>query len=363
MEKLNNAIVYCESNFNKMDGKTANGLVRYSEKYNIVGIIDSSYAGQDAGNILDNNPNGIMVYKNILECLTCNTDIIIDTFIYGMAPLSGFFSKEDEDVIFYAMEKKMNIINGLHEFLTDKILFTRKAKECDVKIYDIRKPKKVEDLSIFTGRITDVKCPVIAILGTDSAVGKRTTTTILTKALCNIGLKAIMVTTGQTGLIQGAKYGTALDALPEQFISGEMENAVLNAWDSERPDIILVEGQGSLSHPAYLSSCFIIRGSQPNAIILQHPPKREVLGDYPRIKMPTVQSEIDLIETFAGKPVIGITINHENMNRAELDETITLYQNLYKLPVTDVLTYECDVLINQIISEFPILKNKANAYA
>ena len=359
-KNYNNAIVYCEGNFARMDGKTANGLVRYSNKYNIFGVIDSTLAGKDAGEILGDCSNGIMIYKNIEECLDKNEKHDINTFIYGMAPLSGVFSDQDEQIMFYAMEKKMNIVNGLHEFLTENERYNNKAKECDVNIYDIRKPKTIDKLSIFSGDILKVKCPVIAVLGTDSAVGKRTTATILTKALCDKGLNAVMVATGQTGLIQGAKYGVSLDAIPEQFISGEMEASVYMAWEQEKPDIIIIEGQGSLSHPAYLSSCFIIRGSQPDAIIVQHPPKREFLGDYPQIKMPSLESEIALLESFSGSPVIAVTINHENMISSEIDKTIEEYQNKFKLPATDVLLKNCEPLIDKILITFPELKNHFN---
>lgn len=354
----NNAIVYCEGNFGRMDGKTANGLVRYSNKHKIFGVIDSTRADKDAGTVLNDRPNGIMIYKNIRECLEKNAENRINTFIYGMAPLSGVFSKKDEQILFFAMEKGLNIVNGLHEFLTEKKEMVKKAKKCKVKLIDIRKPKKIDKLSVFSGDISKVTCPKIAILGTDSAVGKRTTSTILTKALREKGINAVMVATGQTGLIQGAKYGVSLDAIPEQFISGEMESAVFQAWEQENPDAIIIEGQGSLSHPAYLSSCFIIRGSQPDAIIVQHPPKREFLGDYPLIKMPTLESEIALLESFSGTPVIAITINHENMISGEIEKTIDEYQKQFTLPTTDVLLYNCDCLIEKIVTIFPQLKKQ-----
>ena len=106
----------------------------------------------------------------------------------------------------------------------------------------------------------------------------------------------------------------ALDAIPEQFISGEMEAAVVEAYETENPDILIFEGQGSLSHPAYLSSFFIIRGGRPDAVILQHAPQRKMLGDYPNLPMPTIQSEILLIESFSGAKVIGINPLSEHLS-------------------------------------------------
>ncbi|OEU70440.1 MAG: EBNA-1 nuclear protein [Desulfovibrio sp. S3730MH75] len=351
------AIVYCDGFFGKMDGKTANGLARYSGKYEIVGIIDSTKAGLDAGEVLDGIPNGIKIFKNIVDALEGTGDTV-KYFIYGMAPLSGSFSAEDSSVIFYAMERKLNIINGLHEFLTDKVSFIKKAAECNVELHDIRKQQNSNQRNVFTGNIDKVECPRIAILGTDSAVGKRTTSVILTKALQALGLNTIMIATGQTGVIQGAEFGVPLDALTEQFISGEMEKAVFEAWEAKHPDIMILEGQGSLSHPAYLSSCFIIRGGKPDAVIVQHPPKREKLGDYPDIDMPDLKEEIELIEVFSRVPVIGITINHENMSDSELTETIEAYKQKFEIPTTDVLKFDCEPLIKKILTLFPHLNAK-----
>ena len=94
---------------------------------------------------------------------------------------------------------------------------------------------------------------------------------MLTKALNDRGIQAVMIGTGQTGLIQGARYGVALDAIPSQFCSGEMESTVVEAFEGEHPDVIIVEGQGALSHPAYLTSTFILRGSQARR---RRPPAR-----------------------------------------------------------------------------------------
>ncbi|SDL50370.1 Uncharacterized conserved protein, NAD-dependent epimerase/dehydratase family [Maridesulfovibrio ferrireducens] len=351
------AIVYCEGFFGEMDGKTANGLARHSDKYEIVGIIDSTKAGLDAGEVLDGKANGIKIFKNTFDALE-GTEDSVKYFIYGMAPLSGSFSAEDSSVLFYAMERKLNIINGLHEFLTDNKAFIQKATECNVQLHDIRKQQNSNQRNVFKGDIFKVKCPRIAILGTDSAVGKRTTSVIITKALKALGLNTVMIATGQTGIIQGAEFGVPLDALTEQFISGEMEKAIFDAWKTKHPDIMILEGQGSLSHPAYLSSCFIIRGGQPDAIIVQHPPKREKLGDYPDINMPDLKEEIKLIEVFAKAPVIGITINHENMSDSELTQTIEDYENKFEIPTTDVLKFDCAPLIKKILEVFPQLNDK-----
>ena len=136
------------------------------------------------------------------------------------------------------------------------------------------------------------------------------------------GVKAVLVGTGQTSLIQGAVHGVALDAVPAQFVAGELEGAVVAAFNAERPDVIIIEGQGALSHPTYLSSTAILRGSRPAAVILQHAPARTTISDFPAFPMPTPASEINLIETFADTKVVGLTINHENMSDSEVSAAI-----------------------------------------
>ena len=249
----------------------------------------------------------------------------------------------------------MHVINGLHEFLNDDAEFVAAALIAGVTITDVRRPKDTRDLHLFSGRIFDVTCPRIAVLGTDGAIGKRTTATLLVQALNARGIKAVMVGTGQTTLIQGGKYGVALDALVPQFCSGEVEHQVVAAFEGEDPDVIVVEGQGALSHPAYLTSGHILRGSRPQGVIVQHAPKRRVLGDFPMMPMPTVASEIAMIEAFAETRVIGVTINHEEMTALELDESIDDHRLQLGLPVTDPLTRPGQDLVDMVLSAFPEL--------
>jgi len=351
------AIVYCEKEFGKMDGKTANGLVRHSEKYEIAGVIDSTKAGMDAGEYLDGVKNGILIFHDFDDAIESLKEIP-NYFIYGIAPLEVFLKEEQRKIVLKAMEKGMNIVNGLHEFFTEDEEFMRKAEECGIKIYDVRNPPTKKELHLFSGRILKVNTPIVAVLGTDSAVGKRTTSVLLVEALKKEGLNVAFVATGQTGLIQGAKYGVAIDAIVEEFMTGEIENAVMEAYDMEYPDIIIVEGQGALSHPAYLSSCAIVRGAKPKAIIVQHPPKRKNLGDFPYIPMPTLESEIEMIEIFSRSKVIAITISHEDMTDEEIKEAITEYEKTFQLPTTDVLKYGCEKLVKRIFEAFPELPKK-----
>jgi len=354
-----NALVYSENELGKIDGKVANGLVRYSEKYQIDGIIDSTKAGLDAGEYLDGTKNGVQIYSGVDDAIE-NLGYVPEYFIYGIAPLASFLDKKQRAIIFYAMKKGMNIVNGLPEFFTEDEEFMKKAGEYGVQIYDIRKAPQRKDLHNFSGRINEVDTPVIAVLGTDCAVGKRTTAVNLVAALKQQGINAAFIATGQTGLLQGSKYGIAIDVLSSGFATGEVENAIMQSYENDHPDIIVVEGQGALSHPAFTSSSAIVRGAMPDAIILQHPPRRIKHCDYPDIPMPTLESEIELIETFSKSNVIAITLNHEDMTDDEVENTIVEYEYKYELPTTDVLKYGCAKLVEKLFEVFPeLLKSRS----
>ena len=348
------AIVYCEGQFGAQDGKTANGLVRRSDKYEVLSVIDKEQAGLDAGMVLDGTPNGLPILRDLAEAVV-DAGRVPDYFIFGIAPASGLLSPAQREVVLDAIARGMHIVNGLHEFLNDDAEFVAASLIANVTIIDVRRPKDKKDLRLFSGRIFNVTCPRIAVLGTDGAIGKRTTATLLTQALNDRGIKAVMVGTGQTSLMQGSKYGVALDALVPQFCSGEVEAAVVDAFEHEDPDVIIVEGQGALSHPAYLTSAHILRGSRPQAVIVQHAPKRVMLGDFPMVPVPTPASEIALIEAFADTKVIGLTINHEHMTDAEIDAAIVGYELELGIPATDALTRPLDRLVDMVVAAFPAL--------
>lgn len=351
------AVVYCEGQFGEQDGKTANGLVRHSEKYDILSVIDSRHAGLDAGTVLDGIRNGIPVLGTLAQAVA-HADRVPDYLICGLAPADGLLSPTQRVVLLDGIARGMHIINGLHEFLNDDAEFAAASLVAGVTITDVRRPRDKKDLHLFSGRIFDVTCPRIAVLGTDGAIGKRTTSTLLVQALNARGIHAVMVGTGQTTIIQGGRYGVALDALVPQFCSGEVENQVVLAFEGEDPDVIIVEGQGALSHPAYLTSAHILRGSRPAGVIVQHAPGRRMLGDFPMVAMPTVASEVALIEAFAATRVIGVTVNHENLTDAELGSAIDEIELDLGIPATDPLTRPLDELVDMVVRAFPHLAER-----
>ncbi len=355
LTQIPTAVIYCEGNFAKIDGKTANGLVRHSEAYRIISVIDSARGGQNSGQVLDDVINDIPILES-LDAVVAHATSLPDTFIYGMAPSTGRLSPTDRGVVLDAIARGMNIVSGLHEYLSDDTEISQAASEQQVTIRDIRKPKLSKDMRLFDGSVASVHALRIAVLGTDCAIGKRTPATVLASALNAKGIKTVLVGTGQTGLMQGAKYGVAMDAVPPQFCCGELEGAIVAVSDTEQPDVILIEGQGALSHPAFCTSAFILRGSQPDAVILQHAPKRAHRCDFPNMPMPTPASEVALIEAFADTKVIGLTLNHEGMSDAEVTNAISVQTDKLGLPVTDALSRPAAHLLAMVVAAYPGLQ-------
>jgi uncharacterized NAD-dependent epimerase/dehydratase family protein len=348
------ALIYCQNQFGLVDGKTAAALVRHSERYTIVGVIDSVLAGQDAGEVLGGIRNGIPIFSDLDDALNHLLEIP-SYYIYGKAPLEACIPPDERLLIIEAMGKGMDIINGLHQFFSEDQEFIAAAAQHNIQIKDIRKPPQLQDLHIFTGQIATVDVPVVAFLGTDCACGKMTTAVELNKTLNQIGIKSVLIATGQTSLMQGAMYGVAIDALISQFVIGEIENAVLQAVEFENPDIILVEGQSAVSHPAFMGSLGILKGSMPDGVILQHPPARTFRCDFPQLPMPTVASEIQLIESISPARVIAIALSHEHLAAPEMQSIIDRYEQQFQLPTTDILSHGCQKLVHALMAQFPQL--------
>ena len=335
------AIVYCEGAFNTPNGKTAHGLVRFTERYEIVGVLDRNYAGHDAG---------VMIYKSLesAEKKLLEKGIVPRTMVIGLAPDGGRLPASARGTIKKALEMGWNVDSGLHDFLTNDESLVRLARENQCTIRDIRKTPDRDKLHFFTGDIERVKCLKLAVLGTDSAIGKRTTAWILVHALREAGYKAEMVGTGQTAWMQGAKYSMIMDSCINDFVSGEIEHAVVSAYDNEHPDVIVIEGQGSLMNPAYPGGFEILAAGRPDYVILQHAPKRLEYDGFPGYPLHPLKEQIQAIEIISGKKVIAVTVNHENMEEHEIPEACKKITEETGLPAFDVLADGAGELVQHL---------------
>ena len=334
-----NAIVWCEGAFGTTNGKTAHGLVRRSERYRLLSVIDSRHAGADAGQLLDGRPIGVPVVDNLGEGLARarREGRSATHFVIGLAPDGGRLSGRDREAVELALRAGLNVDSGLHDFLSEDAELVVLAATQSAAIRDVRKPPPREGLHFFSGKIREVTSARVAVLGTDSAVGKRTTAWLLVDALREAGLAAELVGTGQTAWLQGARHGIVLDSLVNDFVSGEIEHAVWSCWRDGRPDVIVLEGQGSLMNPAYPGGHELLAAARPDLVVVQHAPARKQYDGFPDFPLDPLDVQIRAIELIGRRPVAAITINHEGLDPAAARAASAEIARSTGLPAFDVL--------------------------
>lgn len=340
-----NAIILTAGFLDSNSGKTAHGLIRGTDRYTILGVIDQKHTGKDAGEVLDRKNRNIPVFASIGEFVK-KSSVKAEFCVIGVATKGGVIPDSLRILLREALENNLSLVNGLHDYVSDHPDLADLAKSKGLQIIDVRKPKKFKDLHFWSGDIVNVKCPKVAVLGTDCALGKRTTTRFLTEAMRKAGFKAEMIYTGQTGWMQGAKYGFIFDSTLNDFISGEMEHAIVQCWEEVKPDIIFIEGQSSLRNPSGPAGAEWIVSAAAEAVVLQHNPARKQYKDmeyYPAY-LPDLKNEVNLIKTY-GAPTVAITVNSAKLSEKETRDYAAKYQLELGIPAILPLEDGVDSLV------------------
>ncbi len=340
---MDNAVVLAEGVFGTTYGKTANGLVRFTKRFRVVGVIDSTKAGQDAGMVLEGMDKGIPIISSVDEGMDLGATVLV----VGVATDGGYIPAEYRRYIREAINNGLDIVSGLHEFIGEDPEFASLAAKSGSAITDVRRMFR-DFRPPYTGEIREVGSHRIAVLGTDSAIGKRTTAVNITNSLLSRGFPALMIGTGQTAWMQGFKHTVVVDSMINDFIPGGLEKVTVDAWREERPEVMLIEGQGSVLHPAYPGSFEIIGACRPDAIILQHAPKREFFDGFPQVRIPDLDRYIRILELLSGKKVIAISLNSENMSRDEVKNEMEALERRMGIPVFDPLKNDGSFILEAI---------------
>jgi len=307
------AIVLTNGLFRQIHAKTAHGLVRGPSRYRILAVIDSTCAGEDAGQLLDGRPRGIAVLGSVDNALR-ELGERPDVCIVGVATKGGVIPADLRGDLVAAARAGLMIVNGLHHLVEDDEEIARLARESGARILDIRRPRPIRELRFWTGEVLSVRAPRVAVLGTDCALGKRTTCNLLEDALGLQGVRAAVVYTGQTGWLQGREHGFMLDATPNDFVPGELERAILDCWRQERPDLILLEGQSGLRNPSGPCGSELLLSGGARGVVLQHAPGRRYVKGFERLEIPLpgLEEEVELVRRF-GAEVWAVTLNDEGI--------------------------------------------------
>lgn len=338
-KRKDRAVVYCEGAFNTTYGKTAHGLVRFTERYEVAAVVDSRYQGREAGSVLDGEDYGIPIVGSVEAAVQMMRERgkPATHFVFGVAPDGGRLGAEAREDVKRAIAMGLHVDSGLHDFLSEDREFTALAAQKGVMLRDVRKPPPRSELHAFTGKIEEVSSFKVAVLGTDSAVGKRTTAWKIVHGFRGTGRRSELIGTGQTAWMQGARYGIILDSLVNDFVAGEIEHAVWKAWHEEKPDAIVIEGQGSLMNPAYPGGYEILAAARPDCIVMQHAPARREYDGFPGYPIHPLPKQIQAVEMISGTPVVAVAVNHEELALEEIPRACEEIELETGIPAVDVL--------------------------
>jgi uncharacterized NAD-dependent epimerase/dehydratase family protein len=347
------AIILTDGMLHLSDAKTAHGLIRGTERYQIAAVIDNRHAGKDAGEVLDGKHRNIPVVSNVEEAVASTGDI--KYCIIGVATVGGALPAHFMPTLEACIRNRISIVNGLHEYVSSKPTLMALAKEFNTELIDVRKPKERKDLHFWDGTIFSVTAPIIAVIGTDCALGKRTTCRLVKEACSNIGINAQMIYTGQTGWLQGGQYGFIFDSTLNDFIAGELEHAIVSCFVQTNAAVILIEGQSALRNPSGPCGSELLISGNAKQVILVHAPKRKYYDDLAEWgQIPTVASEMELIKMYGSK-VMALALNTEHCTQEEAKAFQQQYETAFKIPVLLPLQQGVEKIIPSIIS---LINNK-----
>jgi uncharacterized NAD-dependent epimerase/dehydratase family protein len=141
-----------------------------------------------------------------------------------------------------------------------------------------------------------------------------------------------MIYTGQTGWLQGGKYGFIFDSTLNDFVSGELEHAIVSCWKETQADLILLEGQSALRNPSGPCGLELLISGQAKNVVLVHAPKRKYYDQEPHWgEIPPVETEIEIIEKFGSK-VIALALNTEDCSDTEALDFQAYYEQKLGIP-------------------------------
>jgi uncharacterized NAD-dependent epimerase/dehydratase family protein len=254
-------VILAEGQFGFHHGKTAVGVIRYGPD-DVVAVIDSTQAGGNVSSILPDRDIPIVADLDTALALQPRPD----TLLIGIAPTGGRLPDSWRATILAAIRAGLDVHSGLHTFLGHDPEFAAAAREAGTAIVDYRRPPDRMETAV--GRRHGAGKRVILTVGTDCAIGKMSVALELRAAARAAGRSAAFVPTGQTGMMIDG-WGAAVDRLISDFAQGTVEWMVEEG--ERRGDWVIVEGQGSLDHPAYSSvTLALIHGATPHAMVLVH---------------------------------------------------------------------------------------------
>jgi uncharacterized NAD-dependent epimerase/dehydratase family protein len=329
-------------------GKTATGVIRYG-KDTVVAVIDSTRAGMDVPQALGGAPfgHGIPVVHDINEALNYQPD----TLLIGIAPMGGSLPASWHRQLLTAIEHGLDLVSGLHVFLSDDEELRAAAEKRGVTIWDVRRPPAQNRVAQFLPHRPGSH--TVLFVGSDCAVGKMTAALELDIEARKRGLSSVFVATGQTGIMISGS-GLPVDRIISDFVAGMVEEMVLNF--ANEYDWVFVEGQGALNHPGYSPVTLgLVHGSMPDAMIFCHKAGTTKIEGYTNCPFPPLKRMIELNEDTVSwvrpeRPckVAGLSIVTHGLSDEQARDAIKQAEDETGLPATDPLRFGVGVLMDAL---------------
>jgi uncharacterized NAD-dependent epimerase/dehydratase family protein len=318
-------------------GKTMRGIVHYAPDP-VVAILDSARAGESY--------REIPIVATVEEALAYGPT----TATVGVATQGGRFPPAWRELLKDSIRAGLDLESGLHEFISDDPELSGLAREHGVELRDLRKPPP--ELSVPTGENLQVPAKIVLTVGSDCAIGKKTVAVELDLAARSRGLKSVFVPTGQTG-IAIAGWGIAIDAVVADFLAGAAERLVVEG--SQRGgELLWVEGQGSLAHPAYSGVTMgLIHGSAPHAYVFVHKARATHVEGYPDHPLPDLSELIELHERVSLRlrpaRVAAVALHTGGLDEDEARAEIARVAGETGLTTDDPVRFGADTLLDAVL--------------
>lgn len=340
-------VILADGYLTARNAKTAHGVIRYSRD-GIAAVLDRDHAGKRVSEVLPELGRDAPIVATLEEALAYSPS----SFLLGVATPGGWIPEHWRAWIIEAIDAGLEIVNGLHSMLTDDAEFVTRAEQKNVRLWDVRKPP--EDIPLFSGKSLEAPQKIALTVGSDCAVGKKTTALELTAAGIEAGARCEFVATGQTGVLIAGK-GIAVDRVISDFLAGAAEQLVLDADPTS--EVLLVEGQGSVWHPAYSAVTLgLLHGSCPHALVMCHQVGRDAIEEPPFTKLPPLPELIATYESLAAvnRPakVACISLNCHDLSDDDAQAAIEAVERETGLPAGDVLRGDAPKLWSAVAAAF-----------
>jgi uncharacterized NAD-dependent epimerase/dehydratase family protein len=319
--------------------KTAINLIRYRPQ-DIVGVIDAAAAPAMASQLL-----GVGEHVPVVAGLGDLSSV--DAVYVGIAPPGGKLPESWRPIVCEAISRKIDVVSGLHEFLTDDAQYVQLAQGSGSGLYDVRRNRFKE--TAVGGGFRD-GCVRIHTVGHDCSIGKMVVAVEVERGLLARGHDAKFLATGQTGIMISGD-GVPIDCVVSDFVNGAAEDLVAR---HQQHDYLLVEGQGSISHPAFSAvTAGLLHGCAPDGLIFCYEAGRTMVKGFHNIPIADLRKQMEVLQLFANLRhpcrLIGIGINTRNLDPAAATAEVQRAEQEYGLPACDVLRDGADKLVNATI--------------